>query len=169
MTLDGYYFAATGISCHNFYRGTDCVCRVSHACLPDEPMRIQAASGVVWTFPPPCSLIPGAMLPFFDAEGRPAASLGLWSEDHFAIATPGTALNGRVVRSHLRKSILYTGLNDDEVMRVEYALDRALAREMFGEWFPRRYVVRLTEDVDEKLLALALAAPFLGIEPIEVG
>ena len=169
MILNGYYFAATGVSSHEFYRGDECACRVTQAGLPGEPLRVRAASGEEWAFMPSEATAPGAALPFLDADGHEAAQLCLWYDGYFAVAIPGAALTGRVIRSHLRRAILYAGIDEVVAVRLQYGLDRAMAREKFGEWFPRRYVATVAEDIDPRLLALALAVPFLGIESIEVG
>ena len=173
MTLNGYYFAATGITEYALFHGDRDILSVSHDCLPDAPVRIRAASGAVFTFARGDSWdgsmpSPGASFPFLGPDGAEAGRLYLLSADHFAVAIPGAALNGRIIHERLHRSVCLTGLDDALAARLEYDFDRLLSRERFGEWFPRRYVAEHVGPGNETLLSLALAAPFLGYEGLEV-
>lgn len=173
MTLNGYYFAATGVSDYAFYHGDRDVLHLLHDGLPDAPLRLQASSGEEYTLATSADQqgvkpVPGASFPFRDREGAEAGRLFLLSADHFAVAIPGAALNGRIIHDRARRSACYTGLDDELVVRLEYGFERMLSREQFGEWFPRRYVADVLKPVDETLLAMALSAPFLGFEGLEV-
>ena len=173
MTLNGYYFAATGVSDYAFYHGDRDVLHLLHDGLPDAPMRLRASSGEEYTIVSSADQqgvkpAPGASFAFMDRGGEEAGWLYLLSADHFAVAIPGTALNGRIIHDRARRSACYTGFDDELVVRLEYGFERMLSREQFGEWFPRRYVADVLKPVDETLLAMALSAPFLGFERLEV-
>ena len=175
MTLNGYYFTATGITEYGFFHGEREVLRVSHSALPDAPVRITSPSGMEYTLPRPggwdflSQPRPGAAFPFLDAHGQEAGVLYLLSPDHFAVAVPGSALTGRVIHERLRRSVCFTGMDDALFAHMEYDFARMPSRERFGEWFPRRYVVDIMKHADETLLTLALSAPFLSFGAIEVG
>jgi hypothetical protein len=176
MTLNGYYFTATGITEYAFFHGDKNTLSVSHDSLPDVPMRICTASGAEytlapfydWSGVPGKAPAPGTSYPFIDGEGAEAGRLYLLGADHFAVAVPGAALSGRIIHERPHRSVILTGLDDEPVARVEYGLERILSRERFGEWFPRRYVAEVARQPDETLLAFALSAPFLGFESLEV-
>ena len=173
MTLYGYYFAATGITEYAFFHGDRSVLCVSHDSLPNAPVRIRVPSDTVYTLSQAndwegAMPAPGASLPFLGPDGSEAGMLYLLGSDHFAVAIPGAALNGRIVREHLRRSVCLTGLDDALVARLEYDFARMPSRERFGEWFSRRYVAEIAKRPGDTLLALALAAPFLGFEGLEV-
>ena len=161
MTLDGYFFAATGLSSYAFYDGDECVLSVAHHVLPNEPLRI-AAGDRSWTFQP----APGVDQVFLDDQGREAARLYRWDACHFAIAAPGVAMTGRVIQDYRHRSILYTGLNEEPIAILEHGFNRLLSRERYGVWSPRRFAATLWDGVDEALRPLALAAPFLGLDGI---
>lgn len=175
MTLNGYYFTATGITEYAFFHGEREVLRVCHTALPDAPVKITSASGTEYTVARPdgwdylSQPKPGASFPFLNAQGGEAGMLYLLSPDHYAVAVPGHALTGRVIHERLRRSICLTGLDDALVAHMEYDFARMPSRERFGEWFPRRYVADIMKHTDETLLTLALAAPFLSFGAIEVG
>ena len=101
-------------------------------------------------------------------DGAEAGRLYLLGADHFAVAIPGAALNGRIIHERLRRSVYYTALDDEPIARVEYGLERILTREQFGEWFPRRYIAEVIKPPEEVLLTLALSVPFLGFDALEV-
>ena len=173
MTLNGYYFTATGITEYALFHGDRDILTVSHDSLPDAPVRIRAASGAVFTFARGDSWdgsmpSPGASFPFLGSDGAEAGRLYLLSADHFAVAIPGAALNGRIIHERLHRSVYYTALDDEPVASVEHDLERILTREQFGEWFPRRYVAEVAMQPEETLLALALSVPFLGFDTLEV-
>ena len=178
MTLNGYYFSATGISEYAFFHGERNIFRMTHDALPDEPVHIHVASGTSYTLGRPLEWggflsnvampAPGASFPFESADGEEAGRLYLLGTDHYAVAMPGAALTGRVIHERPHRSICLTGLDDDLVARVEYGFERILSRERFGEWVPRRYVADVYRQTDDTLLALALCAPFLGFDGLEV-
>lgn len=175
MTLNGYYFTATGITEYAFFHGEREVLRVSHTALPDAPVQITSASGMEYSLARPggwdfsSQSSPGASFPILDAHGEEAGILYLLSPDHFAVSVPGGALTGRVIHERLRRSICFTGMDDSMAAHIEYDFARMPSRERFGEWFPRRYVADIMKHTDETLLTLALAAPFLNFGAIEVG
>ena len=178
MTLNGYYFSATGISEYAFFHGERNVFSMTHNALPDEPVHIHVASGASYTLGRPLEWggflsnaampAPGASFPFENADGGEAGLLYLLGTDHYAVAMPGAALTGRVIHERPHRSVCLTGLDDELVARVEYGFDRILSRERFGEWSPRRYVADVYRHAGDTLLALALCAPFLGFEGLEV-
>lgn len=178
MTLNGYYFTATGISVYAFFHGDRNTLSVTHDSLPDAPLRISTASGAEFTFDPPYNWVdislarkkpaPGTCRPFLDPNGVEAGWLYLLGPDRFAVAVPGAALSGRIIHERLHRSIYYTALDDEPIARVEYGLERILTREQFGQWFPRRYVAEVAKQADEALLSLALSVPFLGFDALEV-
>ena len=173
MTLNGYYFTATGITEYALFHGDRDILTVSHDSLPETPVRIRAASGAVFSFAGSGNWDgsmpgPGASFPFLDADGAEAGRLYLLSADYFAVAVPGAALNGRITHERLHRSVCLTGLDDALAARLDYDFERVLSRERFGEWFPRRYVAELVRPENETLLSLALAAPFLGFDGLEV-
>ena len=177
MTLNGYYFTATGITQYAFFHGDRELLCVSHDSLPDAPARITVASGDVYTLAAPHGWddspdngvpIAGATYPFIRPDGAEAGCLYLLGADHFAVSVPGAALSGRVIHERLHRSAFLTDLDDEPVARVEYSLERILTRERFGEWFPRRYVADVAKQPNDTLLSLALAAPFLGFGRLEV-
>jgi len=163
--LNGYYFTATGVSEYAFFDGELCVLRVVHSGLFGGPVFIQAGDRE-WSFirnSNPADVCHA----FTDAEGNETGWLYHWDAAHFAVSVPGAALTGRINRSHLRRSILYTGLDEEVVALLGYSVDHSLSRERFGEWFPRRYVATVWGDIDSCMPALA--APFLWLGGIEVG
>lgn len=178
MTLNGYYFTATGITEYAFFHGDRDTLRVVHDSLPNAPVMIRAASGMEFAFRAPYDWeespfnrkmpAPGASYPFLSPDGAEAGRLYLLGADHFAVAIPGAALNGRIIHERLHRSVYYTALDDEPIARVEYGLERILTREQFGEWFPRRYVAEVAKQPEEALLVLALSAPFLGFDALEV-
>ena len=178
MTLNGYCFTATDITEYAFFHGDRNILRVIHESLPNAPVRICSASGSEFAFSVPYGWdespigrkmpLPGASYPFLGLDGMEAGRLYLLGADHFAVAIPGSALGGRIIRERLHRSVYYTALDDEPVARVDYGLERVLSREQFGEWFPRRYVAEVANQPEEALLALALAVPFLGFDAIEV-
>lgn len=173
MTYNGYYFAATGVTEYAFYHGERNMLSVSHAALPDAPIQVRASTGTAYAINRPYGWfdeapVPGASFPFLGPDGSEAGRLYLLGTDHFAVAVPGAALNGRIIHERLHRSVCLTSLDDALVARVEYDFERILSREQFGEWFPRRYVVELARHADEPLLGLALSAPFLGFKGLEV-
>ena len=178
MTLNGYYFSATGISEYAFFHGERNILSMTHNALPDEPVHIHVASGASYILGRPLEWdgflsnaampAPGASFPFENADGGEAGLLYLLGADHYAVAMPGAALTGRVIHERPHRSICLTGLDDDLVARLEYGYDRILSRERFGEWSPRRYVVDVYRHADDTLLALALCPPFLGFGGLEV-
>ena len=178
MTLNGYYFTATGITEYAFFHGDRSTLRVVHDSLPDVPVRIYAASGAEFAFNAPYSWeespmgrkmpAPGASYPFLGQDGSEVGWLYLLGADHFAVAIPGAALGGRIIHERMHRSIYYTTLDDEPIARVEYGLERILTREQFGEWFPRRYVAEVAKQPEEALLTLALSVPFLGFDALEV-
>ncbi len=178
MTLNGYYFTATGITEYAFFHGDKNLLRVSQDSLPDAPARIRAASGAEYTFARPLDWYdapyerklpaPGASFPFLDQNGAEAGRLYLLGADHFAVAVPGAALSGRIIHHRPHRSVFFTGLDDEPVALVSLGLERILTRERFGEWFPRRYVAEIENQPDESLLSLALCAPFLGFDALEL-
>ena len=102
MTYNGYYFAAPGSSEYAFFHGERNMLSVSHAALPDAPIQVRASSGAAYTITRPCGWFdedpaPGASFPFLDPDGSEAGRLYLLGADHFAVAVPGAALNGRVI------------------------------------------------------------------------
>jgi len=178
MTLNGYYFTATGITEYAFFHGDRNTLRVVHDSMPNAPVRLYTASGMEFAFSAPFNWEespfsrkmpdPGASYPFLGPDGAEAGRLYLLGADHFAVAMPGAALSGRIIHERLRRSVYYTALDDEPIARVEYGLERILTREQFGEWFPRRYVAEVSKPPEEALLALALSAPFLGFDALEV-
>lgn len=178
MTLNGYYFTATGVTEYAFFHGDRNTLRVVHDSLPNAPVRIYAATGAEFTFSAPYNWEespfdrkmpePGASYPFLNPDGTEAGRLYLLGADHFAIAVPDAALGGRIIHERLHRGICYTGMDDEFIARVEYGLERILTREHFGEWFPRRYVAEVAKPPEDTLLALALSVPFLGFDALEV-
>lgn len=178
MTLNGYYFSATGISEYAFFHGEKSILRISHAALPDEPVRITVAPGAEYTLVHPLAQngflseaekpAPGTTFPVQSADGAQAGSLYLLGADHYAVAIPGAALTGRIIHDRAHRSVCLTGLDDELVAQLEYGYERILSRERFGEWFPRRYVADIVKHTDDTLLGLALSVPFLGFEGFEV-
>lgn len=178
MTLNGYYFTATGITEYAFFHGDKSILCVVHDSLPDAPVRIRAASGAEYTFARPFGWddvpyerktpVPGASIPFLDRNGAEAGWLYLLGTDHFAVAVPGAALGGRIIHCRPHRGVCLTGLDDEPVAQVALGLERILTRERFGEWFPRRYVAEIESQPDETLLSLALCVPFLGFDTLEM-
>lgn len=152
MTLTGYYFNATGT--YAFYDGERGVCRVVDA--PLQPIRIYRDEAV-WT-------VSRDSLCVTDAHtGEEVARILRLSGRRFVIAMDGAAVTGRVIHRLLRNTIVYTDLDDEEVGRVEYRVDRSRSRGLS----PQRYVA--TVRGDDALIAAMLAAPFLDIKGIRVG
>lgn len=179
MTLNGYCFTATGITEYAFFHGDRSILRVVHDSLPDAPVRIFGDSGAAYAFSQPCDWdqfpfgrnmpAPGASNPFLSPDGAEAGRLYLLGADHFAVAVPGAALSGRIIHQRLHRSVYYTGMDDEPIARMDYGLERILTREQFGEWFPRRYVAEVAKPPENMLLlTLALSAPFLGFDALEL-
>lgn len=178
MTLNGYYFTATGITEYAFFHGDKSIVSICHESLPSKPVRIRDASSARYTLARPFDWEashddkrmpgPGASFPFLAEDGTEAGRLYLLGADHFAVAVPGAALTGRIIHERLHRSAYLTGLDDEPVARVEYGLERILTREQFGEWFPRRYVAEVSKPPEQPLIALALSVPFLGFDTLEV-
>ena len=168
MTLTGYRFMATGVTEYAFYNGSDRLLRVAHTAL--LPVRIFYSRWYTITVPE--HLYPGMELPFLDETGMETVSLLLLNDGRFAVYsatlthTGGSALTGRIITNH-KRSILYTVLDDEEAIRVEYSFNRSDQRNGYGEWAPQRYVATLNGTVD-LVSAIALAVPFLEIPGIEV-
>ena len=152
MTLTGYYFNTTGT--YAFYDGERGVCRVVDA--PLQPIRIYR-DRAVWTFSRDSLRITDAH------TGAEVARILRLSDRRFVIAMEGAAVTGRVIRRLLRSAIVYTGLDDEEVGRMEYRVDRSKSRGLS----PQRYVATVRSD--DALVAAMLAAPFLDIKGIGVG
>lgn len=93
----------------------------------------------------------------------------LSARNHFTINVGTEAVTGRVINWHLRKAVVYSGLDDEEVGMVEYRIDRAVRQKAYGEIFPQRYVANIKDGVAEDMLIAMLAVPFLDIPGIEVG
>ncbi len=178
MTLNGYYFTATGVTEYAFFHGDNNTLAVFHDALPDAPVRIRIATDAAYTLSRPGLWpdalpdgempAPGASYPFLDAGSAEAGRLYILGLDHFAVAVPGAALTGRIVHERPRRSVILTGMDDELVARMEYGLERILSREQFGEWFPRRYVADVTRQPGEPLLGMALSVPFLGFDAYEI-
>lgn len=180
MTFDGFYFSATGVSSYVFYHGNERVCSVSRHSLPNFPVDI-TVGGITYSFSRKESNEYG----FLSPNGKEAACLYHWDQYHFSLvvsdpssvgeagegATGGAgkiqksvSLTGRIIKSRLHKSILYTGIDDEPFGIIECGYSMLIKREEFGERFPRRYVATVSGDMP----ALALAVPFLGIKGIEI-
>lgn len=106
-------------------------------------------------------------LPLLDEQGTVIACLLLLNDGRFAVYSTDAALTGRMVKHKLRQSVIYTALDDEEAIRVEYSFNRSDQRNGYGEWVPQRYVATLNGTLD-LVSALALAVPFLEIPGIEV-
>lgn len=178
MTLNGYYFTATGITEYAFFHGDRSILSVVHDSLPDAPIRILTASGAEYTLSRPFDWedtpygerlpMPGSSYAFHDSDGNQAGWLYTLGADHFAVAVPGAALAGRIIHERLHRRVFFTEYDDEPIARVEYGIERILTREQFGEWFPRRYVAEVFKQPEQPLLALALATPFLGFDTLDV-
>lgn len=152
MTLTGYYFNATGT--YAFYDGDRGVCRVVDA--PLQPIRIYHDKAV-WT-------VNRDSLRITDPRtGEEAARILRLSGRRFVIAMAGGAVTGRVIHRLLRNTIVYTGLDDEELGRMEYRVDRSKSRGLS----PQRYVATMRGG--DALIVAMLAAPFLEIRGIGVG
>lgn len=152
MTLTGYYFNATGT--YAFYDGDRGVCRVVDA--PLQPIRIYHDKAV-WT-------VNRDSLRITDSRtGEEAARILRLSGRRFVIAMAGGAVTGRVIHRLLRNTIVYTGLDDEELGRMEYRADRSKSRGLS----PQRYVATMRGG--DALIVAMLAAPFLEIRGIGVG
>ena len=166
MTYDGYCFVATGVSSYAFYDGDRCVCSVDHTCAQGDPRRIRCGEQV-WT----CAPAPdGNACAVLDDAGGDVAAIYRLDARRYIVSAGGDALALRVVNRRLRKAFLYTGMDEAFRALVEYSLDRARAREAFGDSFPRKYLATMDADMDERLRAVALAAPFLDLfdPPIKI-
>lgn len=152
MTLTGYYFATTGT--YAFYDGDQGVCRIVEA--PLQPIRIYHDKAM-WT------VSRGGMRILDPGTGEEVAQIHRLSGRRFVIATEGGAVTGRVIRRLLRSFIVYTDLDDEEVGRMEYRVDRSKSRGLS----PQRYVA--TVRGGDALSVAMLAAPFLEIKGIGVG
>ena len=53
MTLNGYYFTATGITEYAFFHGDRNTLRVVHDSMPNAPVRLYTASGMEFVFSAP--------------------------------------------------------------------------------------------------------------------
>lgn len=162
MTLSGYFFTVTGLSCHAFFDGERCVCEVLSAVTPGAPIRI-CADRNAWM------VLRGDRpdIAVLDPDGAEVAALYRWDRRRFEIAVPGASLSGRVVDQRLRRAIVYTALDGEVMGRIESGFDRDITRKWRGEAFPRRYVAELDDDLPPELAALALSAPFLGMDFLE--
>lgn len=172
ITLPGYYFAATGISSYAFFDGDRCVCRVDDTVMPGEAITILSSHSLLTADTPPDSVLWTAVrngTRITEVGGNTVAEIFHFSPRHFTLSQDGKSIRGRLITKRLRNYILYTDMDDEEVGRVEYRLDRNQSREQFGEWFPQRYEARVKEGLGEVMTALMLAVPFLDIEGIEVG
>ena len=197
MTLTGYYFTATGLSEHAFYDDNHCLCRIVNTYFPGSPIRIyhsrQRFAASEQSFPTSEQSFPTSDQPHAVTAQSCAASDQQWgtyrhdgfirgkhgivhaeikvlsARNHFTINVGSEAVTGRVINWHLRKAVVYSGLDGEDIGMVEYKIDRAVRQKAYGELFPQRYVANIKDGVAEDMRIALLSIPFLDIPGIEVG